>query len=111
MLGTLTLLLIQVNVIEPVPGSEGVSIVNWPDGQIAEGGQFVGYQTPVRFIAHDPNYSQPDGFNMVPNPGPQHAGPFSITSLMSPHMLNQVHPVSNSNISKKIQHKKNFTKA
>ena len=108
---TLTLLLIQVNVIEPVPGSEGVSIVNWPDGQIAEGGQFVGYQTPVRFIAHDPNYSQPDGFNMVPNPGPQHAGPFSITSLMSPHMLNQVHPVSNSNISKKIQHKKIFTKA
>ena len=87
--------------IEPVPGSEGVSIVNWPDGQIAEGGQFVGYQTPVRFIAHDPNYSQPDGFNMVPNPGPQHAGPFSITSLMSPHMLNQVHPVRNANILKK----------
>ena len=37
----------------------GFQLVNWTN---AESGQFVGYQTPVRFIAHDPNYYQPDIF-------------------------------------------------
>ena len=97
-------MLIQVQVIEPVQTDQGTRTVIWgQDGehfQTSQGQHVVGYPThqAVHILNADgttaPAAYVPEYQSSMIHTGNQHAGPFSINTLMAPPTIFQVRKYS-----------------